>query len=121
MDILKEKLIQLESGFWEDAGADGDFYKENMADDGLMILPFQGGRMMKEATIESVQQAVKWKSFEINEAKVYALDDRYALLVYTTLAFHADDSEYKAHISTTYRKEGENWKLFIHQQTPILM
>lgn len=75
--------------------------------------------MTKGATVQSVQQAAKWKSFEINEPEMRMLDEQYVVLIYTTLAYRADDSEYRAHIATTYRKEDGGWKLLVHQQTPL--
>lgn len=121
MDTLKQTLIELEEGFWKDAGTDGNFYERHMADDGIMILPFTAGRMGKDATVSSVQKAAKWKDFTIDDVEVRTMDEKHTVLVYTTLAHHEDDSEYRAHIATTYRKSDDSWQLLIHQQTPIFM
>ncbi len=114
--LLREVLLELEEGFW-DAG-NGDHYREHMAADGLCVLPV--GVLDKEATVAAIARAEPWSEFKLHEVRTLDLGDDEAALSYRAEAFRKDKSPgYFAFISSVYVRVRGEWKLFLHQQTPV--
>jgi len=112
---MTDELLKLERGFWDAAG-DGDYYAEHMAGHGLCVLPV--GVLDKETTVSAVSQAEPWDHFELSDVQIIDLGDDEAALCYRAEASRGDDS-YNALVSTVYTRLGGEWKLSLHQQTPI--
>jgi hypothetical protein len=113
---MTQELLELETGFWNAAG-DGSFYREHMARDGLMVLPV--GVLDRDATIDAVDDADPWEEVAMTDVTTLDLGDDEAALCYRAQAKRADDGEYVALISSVYTRIGGEWKLNLHQQTPI--
>ena len=113
---VTDRLIELEQGFWKAAG-DGGFYQEHMAAEGLCVLPV--GMMGKEATVEAIAQADPWEAFEFDEVQTLDLGDDEAAVCYRAEAKREDGDGYVALISSVYTRLAGQWKLSLHQQTPI--
>ena len=112
---LHEELLELEHGFWDAAG-DGDFYRRHMAEDGLLLIPF--GILDKEATVAAVEDAAPWTSHQVQDLTVLVHGGAAATLCYRAEADRGGDV-FRAAIASTYRREGEHWRLVVHQQTPL--
>lgn len=112
---LDDELLELEHRFWGAAG-DGDFYRQHMADDGLLLIPF--GIFDKPATVAAVDDATPWSSYEIHDPAVLTHGGAAATLCYRAEA-DREGTPFRAAISSTYRRHGERWLLAVHQQTPL--
>lgn len=113
---MTETLVELERGFWSAAG-DGDYYVEHMAPYGLCVLPM--GMMNKDATVSAIAQADPWAKFELSDVTIVDLGDDEAAVCYRADASRGDNDGYSALVSTVYTRLYGEWKLTLHQQTPI--
>lgn len=109
------ELIELERGFWQATGS-GDYYREHMAAYGLCVLP--AGVLDKDTTVEAISSADPWDEFEFSDVRMVDLGDDEAALCYRAEASR-DSNKYVALISTVYTRLYGEWKLTLHQQTPI--
>ena len=115
-----DELVELERAAWDALSTDGAaaaFYEEVLATDVLMLLP--GGMVIddRDAVIHSMQGA-PWSSFELADERVHRLTDTSAVVAYRATA-RRGDQEYTALFNSTYVREGEAWRLALHQQTPL--
>jgi hypothetical protein len=111
------RLLELESAFWESAG-DPRFYRENFADDGVMALP--DGLMTKAQVVSVMEEASPWSRFTIDDLRFVDVGDDVTALVYTADATRDDrDDAYRAAISSVYVNRSGDWRLVLHQQTPL--
>lgn len=114
---VTDRLLELEEGFWNAAG-NGDFYREHMASSGLCVLPV--GVLDKEETVAAIEHSEPWRDFEFHDLHMLDLGDDEAAVCYRAEASREDDSRsYTALISSVYTRLRGEWKLFLHQQTPI--
>lgn len=115
---LLDTLLELERGFWAAAG-DASYYREHMAEDGLMVLPFQGGILGKPQTLEVVDASDQWAAFELDDVRVSELTGDCAALVYLGTGSRLGAPRYWASISSLYVRRDGAWRLALHQQTPL--
>ena len=113
---MTDRLLELENGFWNAAG-DAGYYERHMARDGLCVLPV--GMMDKRATLSAVSQAEPWKEFEFTDVHILDLGDDEASISYLADASRTDGDRYTALISSVYTRRHGEWKLTLHQQTPL--
>ena len=114
----RDGFLRFERDFWDAAG-NGDFYREHMADEGLMIFPAPYGIMAKDATVAAVESSSPWSKVELSEVQLVSLGGATAV-VYRADAERADGSPYAAFITSLYvQRDGGTWQLAVHQQTPI--
>lgn len=114
---MTDRLLELEEGFWKAAG-NGDYYREHMASEGLCVLPV--GVLNRDETALAIERSEPWADFKLHEIRVLDLGDDEAALCYRAEGFRDDGSPgYVALISSVYIRLGGEWKLFLHQQTPI--
>jgi hypothetical protein len=110
------ELIPLEEAFWRAAG-DPDAYATRLAADAVHVFP-GWGVAERDAVLGGVASASPWTSFSIEEPRVVQLGDAAAALVYTARASRGAE-EYRAGITSAYRRRGDGWELAVHQQTPL--
>lgn len=113
----EETLLALEEIFWRAAG-NRDLYADNIAADAVHVFP-GWGVSDPEPVLEAVADVAPWERFEIQEPRLVELGKDAAALVYTARAKRAGQGEYVAAMTTVYRRDGDTWKLVIHQQTPL--
>lgn len=111
-----DELLDLEEGFWNSAGH-GDYYAEHMAAEGLYVLPV--GVMDRETTVDAMSRAEPWKEFRFSDVRILDLGDDEAAVCYRAEASRGEDDSYTALISSVYTRIAGDWKLTLHQQTPI--
>lgn len=114
---MLDAIIELERGFWKAAG-DRRAYAANLAADAVHVLPGLG-IADRDTVLQEVAGADRWESYEISDAQLVGAGDTAAALVYRARARRAGQPEYRAAITSLYRREGDAWKLLLHQQTPI--
>jgi hypothetical protein len=111
-----ERLLELEEGFWK--AEDGAYYREHMASNGLCVLPV--GVLDREETAAAVEESEPWAEVKMHEVTALDLGDDEAALCYRAEASRNDQTpQYQALISSVYTRLGGEWKLNLHQQTPI--
>ena len=117
----RDDLLELEHEAWQALSTDGEtaaaFYVDHLADHVLMLLP--GGLVIDErdAVVESMKGA-PWDGFEITDERVLELGDQAAVVAYRATA-RRSGKDYKALFNSTYVRENGEWKLVLHQQTPV--
>ena len=120
MDHHRE-LLRLERVGWCALSSAGDaataFYDSVLAKDVLMLLP--GGLVIddREKVLDSMRGA-PWTSFELFDERVLDLTRDSAIVAYRATA-RRDGVDYRALFNSTYVRQGDSWRLKVHQQTPI--
>jgi hypothetical protein len=116
---MEDELLALEDEGWRALSSESGagFYERHLAEDAAMIFPF--GVMDRSATIEAIAGAPPWQSYAIQDARVITLDENSAVVVYRATAQRAGQPEYRALMSSTYVRRNGDWKLALHQQTPL--
>lgn len=113
---LRERLVDLERGFWE---ADADFYDRNLASDAVMVLPDPAGVMDRDAVVRAIGASARWVEVRMDDVRMIRLGDDAAALTYRAAARRAaGDALYTALVSSAYVRHGDAWKLALHQQSP---
>ncbi|MGH2428850.1 MAG: nuclear transport factor 2 family protein [Candidatus Limnocylindria bacterium] len=114
---MPHEIETLERRGWEAlSGTDGDaFYRDLMADDGLMVFP----RLVldKEQTITAIAAERPWSSFELTDVRVVEAGSDCAVISYRASA-RRGPGPYDALMSTVYVRRDGRWQLVLHQQTP---
>jgi hypothetical protein len=114
------ELIELERAGWNalaTEGAAGAFYDRVLASKVLMLLP--GGMVIDDrAEVVASMAGPPWSSFELSDVRVLPLTPVCAVVAYAATATR-DDTEYRALFNSTYVREGGEWRLALHQQTPL--
>ena len=108
---MREELIALERRGW-DALSDGtaaEFYGSLMTPDVRFVVP--GMVLDRVQTLASWEDTLPWLSYELSDAEVVPLGADGA-------ATRADGSAYRAQFTSIYVRDGAEWKLAFHQQTP---
>lgn len=117
---VKEALLALEERGWQSLsnGTAAAFYREHLADGGVMLLPIVGA-LDRRSSIDAMESAPAWEWFRLEHVRLLPLSDTSATLTYTATAARKDRPEYRALTSSTYVRAGDTWKLALHQQTPL--
>ncbi len=118
----RDELLELERAGWEALTTSGEaatrFYADHLARDVLMLLP--GGMVIddRDRVIESMGGA-PWTSYELSDERVLELGAGGVVVAYRATA-RRNEAVYTAIFSSTYMREEEgDWKLVVHQQTPV--
>lgn len=115
---LEKALISLEEQFWK---GDSIFYKQNLAENCLMVFPEPVGLLDKEHTIRAISGGQRWAAVDLLEPQVVRLGESAAILTYKAVAEREGESTtYSARTTSSYARENGAWKLAFHQQTPII-
>ena len=111
-------LVDLEQQGWEalSSGRGGAYYREHLTQDALMVFPF--GVMQREDTIEAMESAPPWVSYEMRDPHLITLTPDSGVLLYGVTAQRAGQQPYTATVSSTFVRRDGSWKLAFHQQTP---
>jgi hypothetical protein len=115
------ELIDLERSAWKALSTSGEeaaaFYERVLADDVVMLLP--GGMVIDDrAQVIASMQGEPWASFELSDERVLALGDGAALVAYRGRA-RRGEVDYTALFNSTYVRVDGDWRMALHQQTPI--
>jgi hypothetical protein len=117
---MERQLLDLEERGWHAlvAGTGPEFYEDLCTDDAVMLFP--GGMVLdRDDAIEGLRHAPTWATFELSDARVVPLADDAAVVVYRATAQRAGEEPYRAAMSSTYVRRGDEWRLAVHQQTPV--
>ena len=117
---VRHELLDLERRAWEALSTEGGgapFYEEVLAEEVLVLLP--GGMVIddRRQLVDSMRGA-PWSAFELSDERVFELTEGCAVVAYRGTATR-DGSEYVALFNSTYVRQGDAWRLALHQQTPL--
>lgn len=121
MATVTRELIELERAGWDALSDSGDaatrYYDEVLADDVLIIMP--GGMVIddRQQVVDSMGGAA-WSRYELQDERVLELDDDTAVVAYRGTATRGGE-DYEALFNSTYVRKDGDWKLALHQQTPV--
>ena len=119
-DVLAE-LLDLEHQGWRSLcdGTGSRFYGGIMTDDAVMVLA-HGFVLDRQAVVDSLDEAPPWRTYEITDERLIALDEDHAVLVYTGRASREDgEPPFVALMSSVYTRRDGAWRLALYQQTPV--
>jgi len=111
---LSDTLLQIERAL---GGGTGDTYRQHLTDDAVVVVP--GAAITREQCAYAIDATPGWDEFDITDERVVELTPDSALLTYRWSSRRGDET-YDALMSSVYVKQpsGE-WKLALHQQTPV--
>ena len=113
MDEITEQLLAFEHAL---ATGRGDAYRARLAEDALVVVP--GFVLDRDATIEAMDASPGWDDVDLSGATTRSVGADGAVLTYTFTGRRGDD-EYRAVLSSAYARRDGDWKLVLHQQTPL--
>jgi ketosteroid isomerase-like protein len=112
---LQSTLMQIERELTTDSGRG---YRRHLAEDAVVIVP--GAILDKDATIAAMAQSPGWSGFDAEDVRVVELGHAAALITYKFRAHRPPDTDYSAVLTSVYSLEGDEWRLRLHQQTPVI-
>lgn len=115
--IPDDDFWTLERRFWTDGA---DFYDAQLALGATMVFPEPAGIMGRQAAIDAVRDAPRWRQVHFDRQRLRRHGDDVVVLAYAVRADRGDgDSGYAALCGSVYRQDGNDWRLACHQQTPL--
>ncbi len=115
---LHEQLLRIEEQFWKQGA---DYFRQNLAEDALMVLPAPAGTMTRAMVVRSLDGTLRWAETSLREVQLLPLSEDVALLTYSVTARRESAGPlYKARAASVYVRAKDGWKLAFHQQTPEL-
>jgi ketosteroid isomerase-like protein len=115
---MGHELLDLEEAGWQALSGDGaaTFYREVLTDDAVLVVP----GMIVDGTdfVGSLGEATPWAGHRIDDARVVEMTPDCAGVVYHVVAQRTGEPEYRALVTSIYRRVESAWKLAFHQQTP---
>jgi hypothetical protein len=114
-------VAQLERAGWDALSTSGAaaaaFYDRVLADDVLMVLP-RGLVIRDRAEAIAAMSGAPWDHHELTDLEVVTLGDDVRVVACRGSA-RRGDVVYRAHFTSTYLRVGSDWRLAVHQQTPV--
>jgi hypothetical protein len=115
-----EELLDLERSAWKALATEGaaeHFYSDVLADEVLMLLP--GGLVIDDrAQVIASMRGTPWSSYSLQDERVLDLGCGAAIVAYKGTAVR-DGRAYTALFNSTWVRTDAEWRLAVHQQTPI--
>jgi hypothetical protein len=113
MSDLAETLLPLERAL---AAGSGEAYRERLADEAVVIVP--GAVLDRDSTVAAMDASPGWDDFVFEGVRALPLADDAGLLTYT-FSGRRGDQHYRAVLSSVYVRRDGDWRMVLHQQTPV--
>lgn len=116
---LFDELLDLERAGWDSLckATGAEFYGELMLPDAVMVLA-NGMVMDRDTVVGALSASPPWRTYEISDARLIAVDDDNAVLVYTGTGYRdGDEPAFVGAMSSVYHRADGRWKLALYQQT----
>ncbi len=108
-------LWTIEKRLWLDGA---EFYEAHLAADAVMVFPFPAGILRGDAIVSGLIDGPRWNEVEMSDQHCRR-EGMIAVLAYRARAWRGnDDPAYEALCATTYIRDGDTWRIMVHQQTP---
>ena len=86
--------------------------------DPACLMAFPGlGAMRAAEVLESLRSAPRWASVEMSDRSLGRAGGQVVVLAYTAVGRRTGAAPYRCVCTSTYRLDGERWRLVQHQQT----
>jgi Domain of unknown function (DUF4440) len=108
-------LMELERAFWLQGE---DFFAKSLAANAVMVFPEPPGVLTDGEIIQSLRGVPRWSAVEI-QLLAHRDQGDLRIISYRAEASREGDPPYCALCSSVYAKVGGDWKLCLHQQTPL--
>ena len=103
----------LERRFWLEGSS---VYDDLLDPECLMAFPGMG--VMRAADVlDSLRQAPRWSSVDMAGVTLGRAGNDVVVLGYTAEGQREGSEPYRCYCTSTYRRDGEHWRLVQHQQT----
>jgi hypothetical protein len=116
---LDAELLNLEQAGWQSL-VDGNartWFREVLSPD-IVVVGAGSGVVSGDAALDHLSGST-WSWVRLRGPRVVSLSDSVALIAYRVIARRDFDVEYQAMVSSSYVRVGDDWKLAVHQQTPV--
>jgi hypothetical protein len=108
-----QSIWALEERFW----LEGSSVYDDLLDPAC-LMAFPGIGVMRAADVlDSLKQAPRWASVEISSRTMGRASAKVLVLGYTAEGRRDGADPYRCFCTSTYRADGERWRLVQHQQT----
>jgi hypothetical protein len=115
MDDFNSMIWALEKDFWIGGT---DVYRRHLADEALMVFP--GMVLTKPQTVDAIANGPRWESVSFADQRLVRLTLDTVALIYRASGSRAgQEPPYSALVSSVYVMREDEWKLALHQQTPL--
>jgi hypothetical protein len=116
--MTDDDVVALERAGWDalSSGRGADHYREHLAAGALMAFPF--GVLDRTEALEAIASAAPWSRYAMSDARVVRLGSEAALVVYSVVAERVGEPPFTAVLSSTFVRQGGDWRLAFHQQSP---
>ena len=112
------QIWNFEENLWQ---ADEAHYRASIDDDCLMVVAAPPYIMTGEEAVAAVSNTPRWDSVVFSETRVSRPQDGLIVIAYRVMAEKSGADAYAARCTSTYlRREGGDWAVVQHQQTPAL-
>lgn len=109
----EQAIWALEKRFWLEGAS---VYDDLL--DPACLMAFPGMGVMRAADIlDSLKQAPRWTSVDMTDCSLGKAGHSVIVLGYTARGQREGAEPYRCFCTSTYRADGERWKLMQHQQT----
>jgi hypothetical protein len=112
----KDEIWRLEERFWLD---DDSFYEAHLGEQCVMAFAAPVGVLDAEKVRDSLKGAPRWTSVTMSDGVVGQPDAATLVVGYRATGNRSGSASYAAFCNSTYRRDGQTWKLVQHQQTPV--
>jgi hypothetical protein len=107
---------RMEERFW--TGGE-DHYHKALDPSCVMAFPAPAGIIAGPGIAQSLVGAPRWSSVAMAEPHVGRPSDDLLVLAYKAEGRRDGAASYRAYCTSTYRRDGDRWRLVQHQQTPV--
>jgi hypothetical protein len=116
---LARTLLELEQQAWQSLvdGRGRAHYGELLAPDAVVLGSGTGTADGEAARARLSGQ--RWSWFRLRGPRAVALGEDAAVISYRVIARSDFDVEYHALVTSTYRRDGDRWRLVVHQHTQV--
>lgn len=114
--MTDEDAWRMEERFW--TGGEGH-YREALDPTCVMAFPAPAGIIEGSGIAQSLAGAPRWCSVAMAETYEGRPSKELLVLAYKAEGRRDGAPPYRAYCTSTYRKDGDRWRLIQHQQTPV--
>lgn len=111
---LAETLLALERRL---TAGDAEAYQELLIDDAIIVVP--GMSLDKDSCVAAIEDADGWDDVSMEDVHVTTPAEGVATVTYRFRGRRGNIAPYVALMSSVYAMRDGNWRLALHQQTPL--
>ena len=110
---------RLEQDGWQAiiAGTAREFYDRVLTDNAVMVVP--GMVLDRDQVLASWDGVVPWQTYSLSDERVVSASPDATFVTYRATATRAGEKPYRALMSSVYVRSAGQWRLALHQQTPL--